>query len=515
MELLTVSQMSRADASAVAAGRPGTVLMAHAGQEVVDALMKRWSPRPVGVLCGPGNNGGDGFVVARLLMAGGWPVQVALYGPLESLSGDAAWAARLWLDACLDQGVPEIQAVQPLHALDLDGVKLMVDALFGAGLARPLDEVCVRVLEQVHARKLPVVAVDVPSGVWGDSGLAEGAIAADLTVTFFRKKPAHCLYPGRALCGEVIVADIGIANEVLPGLHVETFENDVALWLPHWPQPRVVGHKYTRGHAVIVGGVSMTGAARLAARAAARVGAGLTTVGAPEPAWPIYAASLDCIMVHALQGTHTEDWAQSLSQWLSSDPRLSALLIGPGAGADVKDSVLAVLASGRAAVLDADALTCFCDRPDELFEAIRLTAASVVLTPHEGEFQRLFGPLLQAMAPTSSSKLDRARLAAQQSGAIVLLKGADTVVAHPDGRAAINCNAPPWLGTAGAGDVLAGLITGLLAQGMPAWEAACAAAWMHGQAAQLFGPGLIADDLPDQIPLVLRSLPTSMTRSKG
>ncbi|MDE2593197.1 MAG: NAD(P)H-hydrate dehydratase [Burkholderiales bacterium] len=497
--------MSQADARTIAAGTPGTVLMERAGQAVVNALVARWSCRPVLVLCGPGNNGGDGFVVARLLQTQGWPVHVALHGQVAALKGDAAWAAQGWMQACRDKSVPEADAVQVLGAVSVDEIGLVVDALFGAGLARALDDTCVKGLKQIQVRQLPVVAVDVPSGVWGDTGLADGAIEAALTVTFFRKKPAHLLYPGRGLCGEIVVADIGIADAVLPNLHVNTFENEPSLWRQQWPMHIAVGHKYTRGHAAVVGGATMTGASRLATRAAARVGAGLTTVAVPAEAWPIYAAALDCIMVHALNGASADERAQALGHWLS-DTRLSAVLIGPGAGADIKSSTLAVLASGRPAVLDADALTCFSETAHELFEAIAHTPASVVLTPHEGEFGRLFGAPMMSAGQTQVSKLDRARLAAQRSGAVVLLKGADTVVAHPDGRAAINANAPWWLATAGSGDVLAGLITGLLAQGMPAWEAACAAAWLHGQAAQAFGPGLIADDLADQLPSVLRSL---------
>ena len=501
MDLLTVTQMSQADARTIAAGTPGTVLMAKAGQAVADAILVRWASRPLLVLCGPGNNGGDGFVVARLLAEKGWPVRVALYGAVDALKGDAAWAAGQWLQLCRDRQVPDQDAIAALEHVAMDDVGLVVDALFGAGLARGLDDTCRAALARVQQLPCPVVAVDVPSGVWGDSGQADGAVACDLTVTFFRKKPAHCLYPGRALCGQVVVADIGIEPSVLPALNVQTFENMPSLWLQLWPQLSSEGHKYTRGHAVVVGGAEMTGAARLAAKAAARVGAGLTTVAAPAPAWPIYAAALDCIMVHRLNGAGAEQWAQALADW-TVDRRLSAFLIGPGAGAEVKPSVLALLASGRPVVLDADALTCFGDDPGSLFAAIQASTGPVVLTPHEGEFQRLFGD----QTGNVSDKLARARAAAKRSGAVVLLKGADTVIAHPDGRAAINVNAPAWLGTAGAGDVLAGLITGLLAQGMPAWEASCAAAWVHGQAAQQFGLGLIADDLPQQIPSVLQGL---------
>lgn len=504
MELLTVSQMSQADARTIAAGTPGTVLMARAGQAVVDAMVTRWSPRRVLVLCGPGNNGGDGFVVARLLARLGWPVTVGVYGEASRLKGDGAWAAGEWNSAG-----GQILAWSDLTDEVIQNTDLVVDAVFGAGFARPLDDDCCAVLQRVERAGLPVVAVDVPSGVWGDSGWTDpdglGAIQADLTVTFFRKKPAHCLYPGRGLCGWVVVADIGIKPAVLPSLSIDTFENTPELWWPHWPRQHEVGHKYTRGHAVVVGGGWMTGAARLAAKAAARVGAGLTTVAAPKVAWPVYAAALDCIMVHAIEGIRPQAQAEHLASWLN-DPRLSAVLLGPGAGPEIAPSVLAALESARPVVLDADALIAFAADPDILFRAIGDAAAPVVLTPHEGEFKRLFGPCMPDGLALSQSKLERARWAAETSGAIVLLKGADTVIAHPDGRAAINVNAPPWLGTAGAGDVLAGMITGLLAQGMPAWSAACAATWVHGAAAQQFGLGLIADDLPGLLPGVIQLL---------
>ena len=500
MDLLTVAQMAQADALTAARGTAGVVLMDRAGQAVADAVSAHWSVRPVLVLCGPGNNGGDGFVAARYLAERGWPVLVALLGSVDALKGDAANACQRWLGARQSLGMASQDAIAALDQVSLDGVGLVIDALFGAGLARPLDAQCVATLQAVKARALPVVAVDVPSGVWGDTGGADGAIAADVTVTFFSKKPAHLLYPGRALCGQIVVADIGIDAGVLPDLHITTFENEPGGWLREWPRLEEDGHKYSRGHALVVGGVAMTGAARLAAKGAARIGAGLTTVAAPEPAWPIYAASLDCIMVHGLDGVDDAAWASSLGALLN-DARFSGLLIGPGAGLGAKASALTLLRSGRPVVLDADALTCFAADPGELFEAIQQAKASVVLTPHMGEFQRLFSQI-----DSGGSKLDRARAAAALSGAVVLLKGPDTVIAAPDGRAAINANAPAWLGTAGAGDVLAGLITGLLAQGMPAWQAACAAVWVHGEAARQFGLGLIADDLPLQVPAVLRQL---------
>lgn len=500
-ELLTVGQMAQADAATIQAGTPGFTLMQSAGEAVVRAIVQRWSPRETIVLCGPGNNGGDGFVVAVRLKALGWPVRVACLVPVAALKGDAALAAAAWQQA---------HAVEPVAPLDLnclDGAQLVVDALFGAGLTRALEGVAADVLARAHTRNLPIVAVDVPSGVWGDTGEAMGAVASQLTVTFFRLKPGHALMPGRALCGEVVVADIGIQPAVLPGLSVQTWDNQPAVWRDMWPRVDEAGHKYHRGHALVWGGPEMTGAARLAARSCARIGAGLTTVCTPHRAWPVYAGALECVMVHPLDGEAAASWQVGL-EGLLDDDRLSALLIGPGAlggtnAAGIRGLVLTMLASGRPVVLDADAISAFHEDPSLLFAAIKGHSRPVVLTPHGGEFARLFAASEVAGA---GSKLGKARAAARLSGAVVLFKGADTVIAAPDGRAAINRHAPPTLATAGAGDVLAGMILGLLAQGMPAWQAACAAAWLHGDAALAFGPGLIADDLPGLIPGALSRL---------
>lgn len=338
-----------------------------------------------------------------------------------------------------------------------------------------------------------MVAIDVPTGLMGDTGESLGAVPADLTVTFFRKKPGHLLLPGRSLCGEIVVADIGIPASVLEEIAPNTFENESQLWATELPRLRQQMNKYTRGHALIVGGYPMTGAARLAARAAARVGAGLTTLAVPKIAFPIYAASLMSIMVQSLE-------APEELQRILDDKRFSAFLIGPGAGAgmETRTRVLDMLRSGRPTVLDADALTAFADDPESLFQAI---VGPCVLTPHDGEFRRLFNP--------DGDKLTRARRAAVRSGAIVVLKGSDTVIAAPDGRTVINSNAPSTLATAGAGDVLSGLVLGLLTQGMDPFLAACAAVWLHGAAANEFGPGLIAEDLPESLPIVLRRLEES------
>ncbi len=462
--------------------------MAAAGQAVATAIMARWRPCRVLVLCGPGNNGGDGFVVAHRLQAQGWPVRLALLGSVDALRGDAAWHAGQWHG----------EVLEPVTAL-LDDAGLIVDALYGAGLSRDVDGPAAEMLAEVARRRLPVCAIDVPSGVDGASGVVRGIAApAALTVTFFRKKPGHLLLPGRDLCGELVVADIGIPAAVLGGIGVQAFENAPQLWAEHLPWPGRSTHKYRRGHVLVNGGATMTGAARLAAMGAARAGAGLVTIAAPAEAWPLYAASMTSIMVERLPGA-------SLAPALQ-DERRNAIVLGPGAGVDgqTRDNVMAAAATGRALVLDADALTVFGDSPGELFAALR---GPCVLTPHEGEFSRLF--------EAQGDKLQRARFAARESGAVVVLKGADTVVAEPGGRAVVNANAPAWLATGGTGDVLAGMVAGLLAQGVPAFEAACAAVWMHGAAGQLAGPGLISEDLPGLLPRVLRELLASVCQQDG
>ncbi|HTH17916.1 MAG TPA: NAD(P)H-hydrate dehydratase [Magnetospirillum sp.] len=477
-EVLSVAEMYRADALAMAGGIKGELLMEAAGHAVARELRRRFKPCRVAILCGPGNNGGDGFVVARLLERAGYAVRLALLGDVVNLKGDAALMAERWTGA-----------VEPLGPHVLGRADVVVDALFGAGLVRPLSGVAAEMVAQIKARGLPVVAVDVPSGVDGDTGAILGdAPHALVTVTFFRKKPGHLLLPGRLACGEVVVADIGMPASVLGEVEPSVAENVPALWRSRYPWPQAEGHKYARGHLVVVGGAAMTGAARLAAHAARRVGAGLATIAAPPEALATYRAGDPGTIVASLDEFHA----------LLADPRKNAVVMGPGAGTGeaLRQRVLAALKAGKAAVLDADGLTSFADDPRELFKAL---SANVVLTPHDGEFDRLFGAC-------KGSRLERARQAASRAGAVVLLKGADTVIAHPDGRALINANAPPTLATAGSGDVLAGLIGGLLAAGMDAFDAAAAAAWLHGAAAAAFGPGLIAEDIAEIQPSVLATL---------
>jgi NAD(P)H-hydrate epimerase len=480
--VLNVAQMNAADRLTMAAGTPGSLLMQRAGEAVVRELVRRWTPRPVAVLCGPGNNGGDGFVVALRLAQSGWTVRVALLGDINGLRGDAQHHARRWTGG-----------VEPLTPDVIGDAELVVDCLFGSGLSRRLDSQVTDTLTCATRRGIPIIAVDVPSGVMGDSGEDLGAAAAVCTVTFATKKPAHLLLPGRDLCGDIVVADIGIPQAVLDSLSVDTWENTPDLWREKLPQLHAVANKYSRGHALLYGGYPMTGAARMAARAAARVGAGLTTIAVPDKAFAIYAAALTSIMVRPL--SQDRDFADLLK-----DPRYTAFSIGPGAGLSdaTRERALALLQTGRPVVLDADAISVFSSRADELFQAIR---GPCVITPHDGEFKRIFDP--------SGDKLTRARRAAHRSGAVVVLKGADTVIAAPDGRAIINGNAPATLATAGSGDVLGGIILGLLAQGMDAFAAAAAGVWMHGASAAEFGPGLLAEDLPDLLPGVLKRLAQS------
>ncbi len=476
--LLSVEEMTRADTAAAASGVASEQLMERAGAGVTEEIIERWSPRPTLVLCGPGNNGGDGFVVARLLKEAGWSVRVSLLGSLEQLKDDAKQNAERWSGP--------IGALEPSDSAD---AALVVDALFGAGLSRPVEGAAAEVLLAID--DVPCVAVDIPSGIDGNTGAILGVAAhASLTVTFFRRKPGHLLLPGRIRCGEVVVKDIGIPESVLSDLTPELACNHPDLWRAQFPWPRLEQHKYSRGLAVIAGGVEMTGAARMAVLSAQRSGVGIVTlVCAPETA-AIYRVALTSAVVQTVRDTAT-------FVELVDDPRTTAWLVGPGAGAtgQVRERVLLALRTAKPAVLDADALAVFEENPELLFEAI---SGPCLITPHEGEFKKLF--------QLQGDKVSRAQSAAKQANCVVLLKGADTVIAHPDGRAVINSNAPADLATAGAGDVLAGIATGLISQGMGPFDAACAAAWLQGAAANEFGSGLIAEDLIDLLPTVLRQL---------
>lgn len=515
VELLTPAQMGEADRLTIDSGTPGIDLMERAGAAVADAarqMMARGGLRMALVLAGPGNNGGDGFVAARLLRAMGFDLRLALLGSADQLRGDAALAAARWDGAIL-----------PAGAVDFPAGSLLIDALFGAGLNRRLDGKALDLVQRVNDWRREgggaVLAVDVPSGLDGAAGLPQGgAIAADETVTFFRLKTGHLLEPGRSLCGRIRLEQIGIAPGILSKVIPAALINMPRLWSASLPLPGASSHKYIRGHVQAVSGpAARTGAVRLAARAALRAGAGLVTVLSPPPAMAEHAARLEAIMLEASPDA-------AVLTGILDDRRRNSVVIGPGLGvnAGARAQVEAVLQAPHApaAVLDADALSVFEGDAKALAELIHGRRGAVVLTPHDGEFARLFRSLPQqpesvpedvesnpeAIVPMPEGRLQRALHAARMLGAVVILKGADTVIAAPDGRAAINVNAPPWLATAGSGDVLAGITAGLLAQGMAEFEAACAAVWMHGQAARNFGPGLIAEDIPEALPSVWRAL---------
>jgi hydroxyethylthiazole kinase-like uncharacterized protein yjeF len=492
IELLTTAEMAQADRLAIAAGTSGIELMENAGRAVADLVAGRHSPAaPVVVVAGLGNNGGDGFVAARLLAERGHSVRVLLAGDAGRLKGDAALAAGRWngpLEAAAPAGVA--------------GAGVIVDALFGAGLDRPVEGGARALIEAVNAAPARIYAVDLPSGINGTSGAVLGAaVKASETVTFFRRKVGHLLLPGRLHCGKVHVADIGIGADVLRDVKPQTFLNVPGLWARSFPVPRVDGHKYSRGHAVVVsGGISSTGAGRLAARGALRAGAGLVTIASPRAALAVNAAASLAVMVRPVDG------AGELTAFMS-DPRRNVVVLGPGGGVgrEMREMVLAALAMDCAVVLDADALTSFCEQPRALLAALKgHPGGAAVLTPHAGEFGRLFEALPEMSQ--AGSKLAQARQAAALAGAVVLFKGPDTVVAAPDGRAAVAENAPPWLASAGAGDVLAGFVAGLLAQGVPGFEASAVAVWLHGETGAQVGPGLIAEDLPEMLPRIYRRL---------
>jgi hydroxyethylthiazole kinase-like uncharacterized protein yjeF len=464
IELLSPAAMARADA---ASSVPVEVLMAAAGRAVARAAMARFRPCRTVVLAGPGNNGGDGYVAARLLHEAGWPVAVAALAPPRP-GGPAAAAAVRWSGPVL-----------PFRPEEAARAGLVIDALLGAAPTRPLPEEAVAVLRAAGG---PILAVDVPSGLDGATGQPLGEVtAAAVTVTFARLKPGHLLLPGRRLCGALHLADIGLPGAALAaGLEGEaarSFRNAPGLW--QLPQGDPAGHKYGRGHVVVAGG-PMPGAARLAAAAARRAGAGLVTLAAlSEEAAAAFRTGEPGAIV-----------AGPPAAPLLGDARRGTWVVGPGLAPD--DAARALLAgavgAGRAVVADAGALGAFAGEP----EGLRGVA---ILTPHGGEFARLFGP-------PGPDRLSAARQAAARVGAVVVLKGPDTVVAAPDGQAAINHNAPPSLATAGTGDVLAGIAGAMLAQGLAPFEAACAAAWLQGEAAPE-GPGVVAEDVVAGLPAAL------------
>jgi hydroxyethylthiazole kinase-like uncharacterized protein yjeF len=477
-EIMTVSQMSAADHAAVARGVPITTLMERAGIAVAEAVRARFSHRPVVIWCGPGDNGGDGYVVARHLRRKGWSVRVEVSGPPTTEAARAA-AAR-W------KGATAPLSPEPTRA------DLYIDALFGAGLSRPLEGDVAKLARAVSEITKPIVAIDTPSGIAGDTGrsLGEAAFHADLTVTFHRRKLAHALIEGRKACGDIVVADIGLGPSFDPfTLH----ENTPSLWGARFPWPALDAHKHRRGRLKVVSGDAWsTGAARLAARGGLRIGAGVVTVLSPPAALAVNAANLEAVMLAPFEGEADLE---------AAGEGADAVVIGPAAGVGdiTARNFFALARTGAALIVDADALTSFRHDPEGLFSALD---RDDVLTPHPGEFERIFPGLLAG----SPERVSATREAARRAGAVVLLKGPDTVVAAPDGRAAVSLNGSPWLATAGSGDVLAGFIGGLIAQGMDSFEAACAGAWIHAECGAAHGPGLISEDLPGLAPAVLARL---------
>ena len=483
LEILTSEEMNRADRLAAEQGVSGLWLMEQAGVGAAHYIKRLYPQRPKTlILCGPGNNGGDGYVIARHLRRQGWSVTIASAQSPDQLRGDAKINALQWRGRTID-----LQGCQPPN------YGLVIDALFGAGLSRSLSGDYKAAL--VEAEATPLIAIDMPSGVNGSTGAVMGyAPEAVATITFCRKKPAHLLARAKPFCGAVHLVPIDIPDEVLADINPTIFENGPALWADHLPRLKPDSHKYSRGMGVIVSGpLAQTGAARLAARACLKSGAGLVKIACPASATFVLAGHETEVMIVPI----TE--ARQFDQ-LVNDSRLGALCIGPGLGQGDWPHQILEAALGRTCpiVIDAD--------------AIRLLAMAAplraklslqhILTPHEGEFEALMPGLLA----DSENRLEAARHGAKVLGAIMVLKGPDTIIAHPDGHAIINQSGTPWLATAGSGDVLAGAITGLLAQGMEPFEAAAAGVFLHGKAAEGAGPYLIASDLILNLPRGLQGI---------
>lgn len=477
--LISPEAMGRIDRAAADSGLDSYGLMQKAGAHVAAVLLAHFpTVRRAVVLCGPGNNGGDGHIAAGLLAGAG--VEVMRFGPEPKPGGDAARARNAYPGT-----LHVFEDWQPLEG------DVIVDAVFGAGLDRSVSSDLAAVTERARQAGTPVIAVDLPSGLSGRTGEPTGAcFQAVHTVTFAALKPGHLLMPGRALCGQLHLCDIGIPGRMIVG-DDPLWKNHPGLYNAALPALAAGAHKYGRGHlGVFCGPLGSTGAARLSAMAGLKSGAGLVTMVSRPSATMVLASHLTAIMQRTIR-----DEAE-LQAWLS-DKRLSAFVIGPGFGDQpmARSYVELLAATGRPVVLDADGLSAYAGASAKL-AALFEGDTRLVMTPHEGEFRRLFGNL--ADDPTLS-KIDRARIAARHHNAVMVYKGPDTVIAAPDGRAAVNADAPAFLATAGSGDVLSGIIGGLVAQGMPPFEAACAGVALHGDAAIRAGKGLTAEDLPAHI----------------
>lgn len=475
LELFTTEKMYQADQMAAENGISGVELMYNAGRAVFEEICHHFPKARVSIFCGPGNNGGDGFVIAQLLYEAGWSVNVVLMTPSDSFMGDA----KFHLDRL---SIPSFNCDDP----EVWDCEVVVDALFGAGLSRPVGGEHARVIAAINELGKPVISVDIPSGIDGDTGEVRGiAIEATRTVTFERSKIGHHLYPGKHYVGDLSVCSIGIPKDVIQSLSLSVSLNDPKLWSGKYPWPDEEGHKFKRGHGVIISGDQMTGAARLAALNARRVGMGVATIWAPDEA---------AARIHRVDQPGNIVTTEQIQQVLGSK-KIQACLVGPGLGRGEwqKDLVKFLWDTDLPLVVDADAIN--------LLGYIQPSrrVAPTILTPHEGEFARLFPNL-------EGSKVKRALEGAERLNATLLLKGADTVIAQATGDVRINDLASPWLATAGSGDCLAGICLGLLAMGMSPFDSAAMAAWVHGSAGKRLGPGLIAEDIEGQLPLILQDL---------
>ncbi|MEO9640873.1 MAG: NAD(P)H-hydrate dehydratase [Lentilitoribacter sp.] len=487
-ELLTPEQMSKADALTIESGIAGIELMRRAGAFIFEVLHQHFPKvKTVLVVAGVGNNGGDGFILAELLKRYGYDVAVTIIGDNTKIAGDA----RLAFDKMSKD-------IQPIKNPDFDDYHLIVDGIFGAGLKREVKGDFADIIHAINASATQILAIDLPSGINGQTGKVSGcAIKAQATATFFRYKPGHILFPGRELCGKVYLGQIGISEKVLNQISPRLNLNIPVLWQDHYPILKATGHKYSRGHTLSVSaGLDKSGAARLMAKAALRMGAGLVTIACPSETLSAHAARTDAIMLSKMDNEH------ELSNILD-DKRINAVCVGPGLDPNEQTRSITkiILNTDKSVVLDAGALTAFSDEPCALFDLIKARSSPTILTPHDGEFARLF-PVLTL----SQDKVKRTKIASETSSATVVLKGPDTVIAKGSNNAAITSNAPPWLATAGSGDVLCGIITALLAQGMPEFEAACAGVWFHGEAGAKAGPGLISSDLEIALKDVIQNI---------
>ncbi|MDX1950377.1 MAG: NAD(P)H-hydrate dehydratase [Rickettsiales bacterium] len=495
-KIFSAENTKKADSEAERFGISNFTLMCNAGEKSADLVDKILDYKKKGdavyILCGVGNNGGDGYITARILKERGYDIRLSNIGDLRKVSELTLQA----MDFAVSSGI-EIEEFDEDY---LEQADLIIDAIFGIGLKRDITGDIAEIIEKINyaknsqKNKFLVFSLDVPSGVCSNTGEVRNiAIQADYTISYQTPKIGCYLLPAKNYVGKIEVADIGIPDEAFSEIYNPYFINSTDLWLDKFPFPKLESHKYHKGHIVIDGGEEdFTGASRMASIASMRVGAGLATICADEKSLPIYATSMLSVMVKRLK--EIED----LEKYIKLK-KVNSAVLGCGSGFDILAPlrVYHCLEEKLACVIDADVFSIFQEKPKEFIKALKKNKKSV-LTPHEGEFKRVFN--------VDGSKIERASKAAKLCDNVIVLKGNDTIIASPDGRIAVNNNAPTWLATAGSGDVLAGIIGGLLAQNMPSFEAACAGVWIHSECANILGQGLISEDLIDAIPLVLQSL---------